>query len=96
MLPTSPANHFAGRVSKLSFLNSLLNFDVDRFTCGRKRVLEPIRVIAELDDRTVQDEVRNLIRLGLQQKLEMLRTAKLPRNLLLAKKRLLQLFGEDA
>ena len=60
-----------------------------------EQMLEAIQVIAGLDDRTIQDECRHLLRLGLEQKLEVLRTAKVPRNLSMARKRFLQLFGED-
>ena len=60
-----------------------------------EQMLEAIQVVAGLDDRTIQDECRHLLRLGLEQKLETLRTAKLPRSLSMARKRFLQLFGED-
>ena len=72
-----------------------------KLTCSlRVRLSEEIYravcVLAEIEDRTFMHEVRHLIRLGLEQKLEVLRTAKLPRNLALGRKRFLQLFGEDS
>jgi hypothetical protein len=61
-----------------------------------EQMCDSIRVIADFEDRSVQDECRHLIRLGLEQKLETVRTAKVQRNLSAARKRFLQLFGEDA
>jgi hypothetical protein len=55
---------------------------------------DAIRVIADFEDRSIMDECRHLIRLGLEQEWERLRCKKWPPNRILAAKRFFQLFGE--
>lgn len=56
---------------------------------------EAVRLPAELDDRTVQHEVRQLIRLGLEQERKRVRRVQGTPNRWLVVKKFFQLFGES-
>lgn len=56
---------------------------------------QAIRILAEMEDRSMQDQTRHLVRLGLEQERERLRRMKWPRNSVLAVKVFFKLFGES-
>ena len=57
-------------------------------------MLEAINILADLDDRTLQGEVRHLIRLGLEQERERVRRLQWPRSRWITVKKFFQFFGE--
>lgn len=69
-------------------------WDCFRLRC-KGQMHDAIRILAEIEDRTISDEARHLIRLGLEQELERLRTVKVRRRDALAIKALFKLLGED-
>ena len=56
---------------------------------------EAVTILAHLEDRPILDQVRHLIRLGLDEERERLQKKKLAPNLYAARERFLQLFGES-
>lgn len=56
---------------------------------------EAVSILAGLQERSILDQTRYLIRLGLDYERKTLRNAKLAPNLNAARARFLQLFGED-
>lgn len=56
---------------------------------------EAVTILANLEERSNEEETRYLIRLGLDQERNRIRKAKLAPNLNSARERFLQLFGES-
>ena len=56
---------------------------------------EAVTILANLEERSIIEEARYLIRLGLDQERRRLSKAKLAPNLYAARERFLQLFGES-
>ena len=56
---------------------------------------EAVTILAHLEERSILEEARYLIRLGLDQERRRLSKAKLAPNLYSARERFLQLFGES-
>ena len=56
---------------------------------------EAVTILANLEERSIVEEARHLIRLGLDQERNRIRKAKLAPNLNSARERFLQLFGES-